>query len=65
MFHAAFGRANPHIHATGNIPVNHFHCPNDCEHPQPFLQNNKWFCGRCYCKYGELVECHPCTTNNC
>jgi hypothetical protein len=39
----------------------HGHCPEDCEHPQPFARDGKLYCGRCWFVYGEtLTEMIPC-----
>lgn len=49
----------------------HAHCPDNCEHPQPFIQHgkaghkNKMYCGRCYHKYNEMNEMIPCTPEVC
>lgn len=43
----------------------HAHCPGDCEHPQPFILDDKLVCGRCYFKYDEVVEMIPCTPQVC
>ncbi len=55
----------------------HQHCPDACEHPQPFTlaaeQPNpdhqkyagKTFCGRCWCRFGEMVEMVACTPETC
>jgi len=46
--------------------VNHFHCPNECEHPQPFELEGKRYCGRCYFVDGNgLVEVIFCTPVTC
>lgn len=46
--------------------VTHGHCPEGCEHPQPFgLDDGRLVCGRCAHKYGELVEILPCTPELC
>lgn len=44
----------------------HAHCPDGCEHPQPFLADDgRMLCGRCAVKYGEAVEVEPCSPLNC
>lgn len=45
----------------------HGHCPNDCDHPQPFWndQVNALICGRCAFKFNEVMEMIPCTPINC
>lgn len=44
----------------------HAHCPNECEHPQPFSIGDKLYCGRCAIrdKTG-LIEMIPCTPEVC
>lgn len=55
----------------------HFHCPFDCDHPQPFTlaevqekpeyqqYAGKTFCGRCYYKDGMMTEMVTCTPETC
>lgn len=58
----------------------HSHCPDGCEHPQPFSATpveklaveRAWpvgveleFCGRCWHRFGELVVMVPCTPAVC
>ncbi len=43
----------------------HGHCPEGCEHPQPFEHQDKIICGRCFCKYKEITEMEPCTPEIC
>jgi hypothetical protein len=55
----------------------HYHCPYDCDHPQPFtlaaVQENpehqkyagKSFCGRCYHIDGVMTEMVLCTPETC
>jgi hypothetical protein len=45
----------------------HDHCPDGCEHPQPFADpdTGRRYCGRCWCVFGELVEVVPCTDDVC
>jgi hypothetical protein len=61
--------------------VEHGHCPDGCEHPQPFRASlhvdDVWdlptvfaeveyeFCGRCWHRFGELVALVPCTSEIC
>lgn len=47
--------------------VSHLHCPSGlCQHPQPFVADGKLWCGRCWAKYGELVEMVACVPGeNC
>jgi hypothetical protein len=47
------------------IPT-HYHCPYDCENPQPFLRDNGTrCCGRCFFEDGEYVEVILCTPETC
>jgi hypothetical protein len=43
----------------------HAHCPDNCEHPQPFMRNSKLLCGRCWFKFNEEVEMIPCDQDIC
>ena len=57
----------------------HYHCPFDCEHPQPFtltgyltlraikvgFRRGKRYCGRCWHKFSEVVEVILCTPETC
>lgn len=45
----------------------HAHCPNGCEHPQPFATSNgiTLYCGRCWFKDDEWVEMVPCNPQTC
>jgi hypothetical protein len=44
----------------------HAHCPNECEHPQPFmLDDGRVVCGRCAILDQELVDMLPCTPETC
>jgi len=45
--------------------VTHAHCPNDCEHPQPFMFEGELVCGRCYFVHGKTVMMLPCTPEVC
>jgi hypothetical protein len=45
--------------------VNHAHCPNGCEHPQPFIINDELMCGRCAHKDGIFVPMVPCRPEVC
>ena len=48
-----------------NSGVTHGHCPDGCEHPQPFALDGILVCGRCYFIYNEIVEMVPCTPEYC
>lgn len=43
----------------------HAHCPNECEHPQPFVIADRLFCGRCYFEAQKLVDMLPCGPEMC
>jgi hypothetical protein len=60
--------------------VDHGHCPDGCDHPQPFRAQlaradaEFWyvdpsvvyeFCGRCAVRFGELVALVPCAPPYC
>jgi hypothetical protein len=48
--------------AIGYNPDKHYHCPYDCEHPQPIHDpNGQVFCGRCWHMDNlrtEMIECN-------
>jgi hypothetical protein len=54
---------------AGRSAPAHFHCPNGCEHPQPFqtgqvidhdgTRDSTWYCGLCALK-GLAVPCEIC-----
>ncbi len=43
----------------------HAHCPHDCFHPQPFVDGERLFCGRCLYEYDTVTEMVPCTPETC
>jgi hypothetical protein len=49
--------------------IGHYHCPEGCEKPQPFIAewlDNKVICGRCWCLDDVATECIPCIDeDNC
>ena len=46
--------------------MSHYHCPHDCEHPQPFIASDgKRYCGRCWFRERELIEVFLCTPETC
>ena len=47
------------------VGVTHAHCPDDCEHPQPFLLNGTMYCGRCWFVYKQLNPMIPCRPSAC
>jgi hypothetical protein len=49
------------------MKVKYYHCPNDCEKPQPFYDHvdGVAYCGRCYFENRGLVKCFLCTPETC
>lgn len=48
------------------MPIEHYHCPDECENPQPIhALDGKHYCGRCWFKFGEIVEVVLCTPETC
>jgi hypothetical protein len=46
--------------------VTHAHCPEGCEHPQPFVDvAGLLWCGRCWFMYGCLSLMVGCTPETC
>lgn len=46
--------------------ADHAHCPEGCEHPQPFVTSaGELICGRCRHKYGEIRVMAPCVPEIC
>lgn len=44
----------------------HYHCPHDCENPQPFAgPDGKRYCGRCLHKDGKIVLMFLCSPEVC
>lgn len=43
----------------------HYHCPYDCEHPQPFEADGVLYCGRCWFVCRELTVMVLCTPETC
>ena len=44
----------------------HAHCPHECEHPQPFVDDDGvLLCGRCWFKTGERTKMIPCAVGIC
>jgi hypothetical protein len=43
----------------------HYHCPNDCEKPQPFKDMDKRWCGRCLHEGRGQIEVFLCTPIIC
>ena len=44
----------------------HYHCPCDCEHPQPFKHpDGGMFCGKCWFLYYAACEMVLCTPETC
>lgn len=58
---------NAHQHPGEEI-VNeppHYHCPNDCEKPQPSIYDGKAYCMRCMAEGRGTVEMFLCTPEVC
>lgn len=50
----------------GKYGCDHAHCPNECDHPQPFIiEKNRLICGRCAILDKEIVEMVPCSPEIC
>lgn len=62
------------------MKIEHSHCPDGCEHPQPFvavlskgaaefhyLDPSKPYelCGRCFHLFGDITVMVPCTPATC
>lgn len=46
--------------------VTHAHCPDGCEHPQPFVATTgELLCGRCWHKYRQITVMQPCHPETC
>ncbi len=46
--------------------VTHAHCPEECEHPQPFFTDDGQFvCGVCAIMHKKLSPMVPCTPDTC
>lgn len=44
----------------------HAHCPYDCEHPQPYIdEDGTLLCGRCFWEADEHVVMEPCNKETC
>ena len=44
----------------------HAHCPNDCDHPQPFVDyEGILLCGRCWILNGLRTLMLPCNKETC
>lgn len=43
----------------------HYHCPYDHEHPQPFAEGDKLYCGTCWVKNREITEMVLCNPETC
>ena len=56
--------AEPRAHRAARLA--HYHCPHDCEHPQPFVcDDGRRLCGRCYFVDGIETEVILCTEDIC
>lgn len=45
--------------------ASHYHCQWDCEHPQPFVKDSIYVCGRCWFKDGITSPMIPCVPGIC
>jgi hypothetical protein len=45
--------------------VDHAHCPDDCWHPQPFMDGDDLICGRCFLIHKMRTVMIPCTPEIC
>ena len=46
--------------------VTHAHCPEECEHPQPFFTDDgRFVCGVCAIMHKKLSPIVPCTPATC
>lgn len=48
------------------MPVEHSHCPEGCDKPQPFrLDDGRELCGRCWVLFKVQSIMIPCTPETC
>lgn len=47
------------------MKADHYHCPYEHEHPQPFDEGGKEYCGACWVRDNQMVEMVPCTPDVC
>jgi hypothetical protein len=46
--------------------LEHYHCPHECEHPQPFVaEDGRRLCGRCWVRDDVKREMILCTPETC
>lgn len=56
---------------SGLMSLPHYHCPDGCENPQPFLavrpgrKRAQRYCGRCFFKFGQWLRVARCTPETC
>jgi hypothetical protein len=45
----------------------HAHCPEECDHPQPFIDEatGDLLCGGCWFRFGRRSVMIPCTPEAC
>lgn len=48
----------------GAIPE-HYHCPEECSHPQPFELDGALFCSKCHFVHGVETKMVRCTPKTC
>lgn len=46
-------------------PGEHWHCPLDCEKPQPYEDGGRRWCGRCFHEGRGQIEVFLCTPRTC
>lgn len=44
--------------------ANHAHCEHGCDHPQPFVIEDKAYCGRCWFVEKKHVLVQACNSND-
>lgn len=47
------------------MTLEHYHCPNECEKPQPIEVYGELACGRCWHKFHEFVLVVECNAETC
>jgi hypothetical protein len=43
----------------------HAHCPEGCDHPQPFVQGDELWCGSCWFMHKVKTFMEPCRPAIC
>jgi hypothetical protein len=47
------------------IERDHYHCPEDCEHPQAFIVGELLVCGRCWFAHDTVTPMAACDESLC